>query len=68
MEICITKKLFMTVNIDVPEDATDEMISAEIKKIVDEADIFDYDEWDDCGLEEIKAYKTSDNTEISLDF
>ena len=68
MEICITKKLFMTVNIDVPEDATDEMISAEIKKIVDEADIFDYDEYDDCGLEEIEAYKTSDNTEIALDF
>jgi hypothetical protein len=56
------------VNIDVPEDATDEMISAEIKKIVDEADIFDYDEYNDCGLEEIEAYKTSDNTEIALDF
>ena len=68
MEICITKKLFMTVNIDVPEDATDEVLSAEIKKIIDEADLFDYDEFDDCGLEEIEAYKTSDNTEIALDF
>ena len=58
----------MTVNIDVPEDATDEVLSAEIKKIVDEADLFDYDEFDDCGLEEIEAYKTSDNTEIALDF
>ena len=68
MEICITKKLFMTVDIDVPDDATDEELSIEIKKIVDASDIFDYDEWDSYGLEEIEAFKTSDNTEIALSF
>lgn len=68
MEVCITKKLFMTVDIDVPDDATDEVLSAEIEKIVDVSDIFDYDEYDNYGLEEIKAYKTSDDTEIDLNF
>ena len=58
----------MTVDIDVPDDATDEVLSAEIEKIVDASDIFDYDEYDNYGLEEIKAYKTSDDTEIDLNF
>ena len=68
MEVCITKKIFMTVDIDVPDDATDEEISAEIKKIVDNADIDDYDEYDWRGMEVYEAYETYSGSEIQLDF
>ena len=68
MEVCITKKLFMTVDVDVPDDATDEMVSAEIKKIVDNADLDDYDEYDWRGKEVYEAYETYGGTEIELNF
>lgn len=68
MEICITKKLFMTVDIDVPDDATDEVVSSEIKKIVESSDIDDWDEYDWRGREVYEAYDTYSGSEIELDF
>lgn len=68
MEVCITKKLFMTVDIDVPDDATDEVVSSEIKKIVESSDIDDWDEYDWRGREVYEAYDTYSGSEIELDF
>ena len=68
MEVCIVKKLFMTVDIDVPEDATEEQLSIEIKKIVDRADLEDYDEFDWCGEERYEAYDTYSGCDIELNF
>jgi hypothetical protein len=68
MEVCITKKLFMTVDIDVPDDATDEVVSSEIKKIVESSNIDDWDEYDWRGREVYEAYDTYSGSEIELDF
>lgn len=69
MEITITKKLFMTVDIDVPEDVTDEVLSKEIQKIVNLHE--DLDEWERynwLGKEVYEAYDNYSGTEIELDF
>lgn len=69
MEVCIIKKLFMTVDIDIqPEDATHEALSKEIEKIVKDADIYDYDEYDWRGKGVYEAYETYGGTDIELDF
>ena len=68
MEVCIIKKLFMTVDIDVPDDVTDEKLSSEIKEIVDNSDIDDFDEYDWRGKEVYEAYETYGGTDIELNF
>lgn len=68
MEVCIIKKLFMTVDIDVPDDVTDEKLSTEIKKIINESDIDDFDEYDWRGKEVYEAYETYGGTDIELNF
>ena len=68
MEVCIIKKLFMTVDIDVPDDVTDEKLSSEIKKIINESDIDDFDEYDWRGKEVYEAYETYGGTDIELNF
>lgn len=70
MEVAITKKLFLTVDIDIPEDEiTQERLSEEIKKVIDEHD--DLEDWDtaDCtGKERYEAHETYGGTEIELNF
>lgn len=68
MEVCIIKKLFMTVDIDVDDDATDEVISEEIKKIVTSSTPEDFSEYDWRGKEVYEAYETYGGTEIELNF
>ena len=69
MEVCICKKLFTTVDIDVTEEeVTDEILSQEIKKIVDGMSLEDWDEYDWRGREVYEAYDTYGGIDIELDF
>lgn len=70
MEVTITKKLFLTVDIDIPDDEiTQERISDEIKKVIDEHDdIEDWDTTDWTGKERYEAYETYGGTELELNF
>ena len=69
MEVCICKKLFTTVDIDIPdEEATDEILSEEIKNIVGGMSLEDWDEYDWRGREVYEAYETYGGTDIELDF
>lgn len=68
MEICITKKIFMTVDVDVDENTTKEELSDKIKEIVDNADIYDYDEYDWNGYPSYEAYDTDSGCDIELYF
>ena len=68
MEICIIKKLFMTVDIDVDESTTREELSDMLKDVVDNADINDYDEYDWTGNERYEAYDTDSGGDIELYF
>jgi len=59
----------MTVDIDVPEDVTDEVLSREIQKIVNQHD--DLDDWvryNWMGKEVYEAYDNYSGTEIELNF
>ena len=69
MEVTIIKKLFMTVDIDVSDDVTDEELSTKIKSIIDEnQDLDDWDEYDYRGKEVYEAYETYGGTDIELNF
>lgn len=68
MEVVIEKKLFMTVDIDVPENVTNEYLSNEIKKIIDESSEYDWEETDWRGKEVYSAYETYGGTDIELEF
>lgn len=68
MEVCIIKKLFMTVDIDVPDDVTEIKLASKIKEIINESDIDDFDEYDWRGKEVYEAYETYGGTDIELDF
>ena len=68
MEICIIKKLFMTVDVDVDESTTREELSDMLKDVVDNADINDYDEYDWTGNERYEAYDTDSGCDIELYF
>lgn len=68
MEICIVKKVYMTVDVDVDENTTKEELSDKIKDIVDNADIEDYDEQDWYGNESYEAYDTDSGGDIELYF
>ena len=70
MEVTITKKLFLTVDIDIPDDEiTQERISEEIKKAIEKHDdIEDWDTTDWTGKERYEAYETYGGTELELNF
>lgn len=68
MEVCIIKKLFMTVDIDVPDDVTEIKLASKIKEIIDNSDIEDFDEYDWRGKEVYEAYETYGGTDIELNF
>ena len=68
MEVCIIKKLFMTVDIDVPDDVTEIELASKIKEIINESDIDDFDEYDWRGKEVYEAYETYGGTDIELNF
>ena len=68
MEICITKKVFMTVDVDVDESTTPDELSDMIKGIVEDADITDYEEEDYQGREQYEAYDTYTGCDIKLNF
>ena len=68
MEICITKKVFMTVDVDVDENTTPDELSDMIKGIVEDADITDYEEEDYNGKEQYEAYDTYTGCDIQLNF
>lgn len=68
MEIAITKKLFTTVDFDVPDDVTDAELSKKIKELVEKMDLDDWDIYDWRGKEVYEAYDTYSGSEIELDF
>jgi hypothetical protein len=70
MEVTITKKLFLTVDIDIPDDEiTQERLSEEIKKVIEKHDdIEDWDTTDWTGKERYEAYETYGGTELELNF
>ena len=70
MEVTIIKKLFLTVDLDIPEnEITKERVSDEIKKVIDEHDdIEDWDTTDWTGNERYEAYETYGGTNIELNF
>lgn len=70
MEVTITKKLFLTVDIDIPDDEiTQERLSEEIKKVIEKHDdIEDWDTTDWTGNERYEAYETYGGTELELNF
>lgn len=70
MEVTITKKLFLTVDIDIPDDEiTQERLSEEIKKVIEKHDdIEDWDTTDWTGNERYEAYETYGGTDIELNF
>lgn len=70
MEVTITKKLFLTVDIDIPDDEiTQERLSEEIKKVIEKHDdIEDWDTTDWTGSERYEAYETYGGTNIELNF
>jgi len=68
MEIAITKKVFTTVDFDVPDDVTDAELSKKIKELVGKMDLDDWDVYDWRGKEVYEAYDTYSGSEIELDF
>lgn len=68
MEIAITKKVFTTVDFDVPDDVTDAELSKKIKEFVEKMDLDDWDVYDWRGKEVYEAYDTYSGSEIELDF
>lgn len=68
MEITIAKKLFTTVNIPCSDDVTDAELSKEIKNIVNNMELEDWDDYDWRGKEVYEAYDTYSGSEIELDF
>ena len=58
----------MTVDIDVPDDVTNEELSAEIKKVIDSSDEYDWEDYDWRGKEVYEAYDTYSGVDIDLDF
>lgn len=58
----------MTVEVDVDENTTKEELSDKIKDIVDNADIYDYDEYDWNGYPRYEAYDTDSGGDIELYF
>jgi len=68
MEITIAKKLFTTVDFDVPDDVTDAELSKKIKELVEKMDLEDWDDYDWRGKEVYEAYDTYSGSEIELDF
>ena len=68
MEIAITKKVFTTVDFDVPDDVTDAELSKKIKELVEKMDLDDWDIYDWRGREVYEAYDTYSGSEIELDF
>lgn len=68
MEIAITKKVFTTVDFDVPDDVTDAELSEKIKEFVEKMDLDDWDIYDWRGKEVYEAYDTYSGSEIELDF
>lgn len=68
MEIAITKKVFTTVDFDVPDDVTDAELSKKIKELVEKMDLDDWDVYDWRGKEVYEAYDTYSGSEIELDF
>ena len=68
MEIAITKKVFTTVDFDVPDDVTDAELSKKIKELVEKMDLDDWDIYDWRGKEVYEAYDTYSGSEIELNF
>ena len=70
MEVTIIKKLFLTVDLDIPEnEVTKERVSDEIKKVIDEHDDLEcWDTQDWTGNERYEAYETYGGTNIELNF
>ena len=68
MEIAITKKVFTTVDFDVPDDVTDAELSKKIKELVEKMDLDDWNIYDWRGKEVYEAYDTYSGSEIELDF
>lgn len=68
MEITIAKKVFTTVDFDVPDDVTDVELSKKIKELVEKMDLDDWDIYDWRGKEVYEAYDTYSGSEIELDF
>jgi len=59
MEICIIKKLFLTVELEVTEETTQKQLEEMIKKeIKDHPDLDDWDETDWTCKERYEAYDT----------
>lgn len=68
MEITITKKLFTTVDFDVPDDVTNAELSKKIKALVESMDLDEWDTYDWRGKEVYEAYDNYSGSEIELDF
>ena len=69
MEVTIIKKMFLTVDLDIPEDEiTQERVVEEIKNVIAEHDdLDDWDEYDWTGKERYEAYETYGGIDIELD-
>jgi len=68
MEVVISKKLFLTVDLELPENWTEEDVKKAIKQeIEDHPDLDDWDETDWRGKEVYEAYETYGGCEIELD-
>lgn len=66
MEICIEKKLFLNVDIDVNENTTLEELIEKVKEEIHEhSDIEEWDEFDWRGKEVYHVYDTDCGTEIT---
>ena len=66
MEICIEKKLFLKVDIDVNENTTREELIEKIKEeIYEHSDIEEWDELDWRGKEVYHVYETYSGTDIA---
>ena len=66
MEICIEKKLFLNVDIDVNENTTREELIEKIKEEIHEhPDIEEWDELDWRGKEVYHVYETYSGTDIA---
>lgn len=68
MEVTIIKKLFMTVDLDLPENWQKEDVVKAIKEeIAEHQDLDDWDEEDWRGKEVYEAYETYGGTDIDLE-
>ena len=66
MEICIEKKLFLNIDIDVDENTTREEFIEKIKEEIHEhSDIEEWDELDWRGKEVYHVYETYGGTDIT---